>query len=214
MGSSCSETVATASQTMLGYAVLCAFCVSAKPWKRCAMLAYSLPCAGVRARPGLSGRHEVAGSIPAISTKSIVESQGITPRALGSLCLCLGGCATIWYPDVAVNEGTDAMVWKVKRGNTWCVAWRERDKRFEIGKRQQPRRDFPGGTVDCPVDAIWRKYESRVTIHTLRHSFVTNLLRAGVPISKVSKWCGHSSIRVTAGVYGHVTGHDPDIDRF
>ena len=42
----------------------------------------------------------------------------------------------------------------------------------------------------------------------------TGFLKAEVPISRVSKWYERSSIRVTADVYGHVTGHEAYSDRF
>ena len=40
--------------------------------------------------------------------------------------------------------------------------------------------------------------------HELRHSAVSLLLHAGVPLEVVSEVVGHSSIRVTKDVYGHV----------
>ena len=53
----------------------------------------------------------------------------------------------------------------------------------------------------------------KLTIHTLRHSWITNLIRAGVNVVKVSQWAGHSSIAITADVYSHLQGFDDDIDR-
>jgi integrase len=52
-----------------------------------------------------------------------------------------------------------------------------------------------------------------VTPHILRHSWITNLLKARVPIAKVSQWAGHRSIMVTADVYGHLQTYDSDIDK-
>lgn len=42
-------------------------------------------------------------------------------------------------------------------------------------------------------------------VHTLRHTYATTALLAGVPIHVVSRNLGHSSIAITADVYGHVT---------
>ncbi|GAB3993472.1 hypothetical protein GCM10028771_18510 [Nocardioides marmoraquaticus] len=42
-------------------------------------------------------------------------------------------------------------------------------------------------------------------VHTLRHTYATTALLAGVPLHVVSRNLGHSSIAITADVYGHVT---------
>jgi integrase len=44
----------------------------------------------------------------------------------------------------------------------------------------------------------------RIRLHDLRHTHATMLLRAGVPITVVSKRIGHSSIAITGDVYQHV----------
>jgi len=42
--------------------------------------------------------------------------------------------------------------------------------------------------------------------HSLRHTFATTALAAGVPVNVVSSILGHASTAVTLEVYGHVTG--------
>jgi integrase len=46
--------------------------------------------------------------------------------------------------------------------------------------------------------------------HSLRHGFATRLLQRGMPLQVVSAMLGHSSIRVTSDVYGHV---NPAVDQ-
>ena len=41
-------------------------------------------------------------------------------------------------------------------------------------------------------------------IHTLRHSHASNLIESGVNIFKISKRLGHSSIKMTMDIYGHI----------
>ena len=42
------------------------------------------------------------------------------------------------------------------------------------------------------------------TLHQLRHTFATQALNAGVPITVVSKWLGHANVSVTYNTYIHV----------
>ena len=42
-------------------------------------------------------------------------------------------------------------------------------------------------------------------LHELRHSAATRLITQGVPLEQVSKLLGHSSIRITADTYGHLS---------
>jgi integrase len=45
----------------------------------------------------------------------------------------------------------------------------------------------------------------RCTPHSLRHSYASQLLQAGVPLLVVSRLLGHSQIAVTADTYAHLT---------
>ncbi|MCZ0970991.1 tyrosine-type recombinase/integrase [Streptomyces albulus] len=45
---------------------------------------------------------------------------------------------------------------------------------------------------------------AKYTPHTLRHFFASTALAHGVPVHEVSRWLGHTSIKTTVDVYGHL----------
>lgn len=47
-----------------------------------------------------------------------------------------------------------------------------------------------------------------VTLHTWRHTCITRLLRGGMDLVRVSRWAGHSDIKITAERYGHLLADD------
>lgn len=82
---------------------------------------------------------------------------------------------------------------------------------------------YPRGTPETHIDFlksnrrclyyICRKLAAKAHIqpfgsHALRHYFVTELIRRGVPIVKVSKIAGHSSVRTTEKTYMHLLESD------
>jgi integrase/recombinase XerD len=63
------------------------------------------------------------------------------------------------------------------------------------------------GTVQAALQKILKQLPSirkRVTIHTLRHSYATHLIEAGVNIRQVQQFLGHRSLTSTM-IYLHVT---------
>jgi integrase len=63
--------------------------------------------------------------------------------------------------------------------------WRERIANlFKLAQRDKP-------------------FAHNASSHTWRHTFAISMLNAGVDVKMVSRWLGHSSIRVTEAHYGH-----------
>ncbi len=54
------------------------------------------------------------------------------------------------------------------------------------------------------------KIDKPFTLHQLRHTFATRALKAGIPISVVSKWLGHAS--KSGGPQGRLVLQDTALD--
>jgi len=81
-----------------------------------------------------------------------------------------------------------------------------------------PAVDPASGTVHTAtqpmiVDGVQRAFRAAVqeagmhkhaTVHTLRHSWATHLLEAGVSVRMIQQWLGHTSLTTTSR-YTHLT---------
>jgi len=67
---------------------------------------------------------------------------------------------------------------------------------------------MPRGSVQRALRQVVQQvgFTKRVSIHTLRHSYATHLLEAGVNLPIIQKYLGHSSLRSTMP-YLHLTSH-------
>ncbi len=61
---------------------------------------------------------------------------------------------------------------------------------------------FAASSVRKRAAAAWA--DRAITLHECRHTYASLMLAAGVDMTKVSKWLGHSSITITVDRYGHL----------
>jgi len=92
--------------------------------------------------------------------------------------------------------------WATHRNPVWLfpATGREHD---EASAAPQPmaRSSVHGAMKRVVRDLGFRK---RITIHTLRHSYATHLLEAGVSLRLIQQYLGHSSLQATM-IYLHLT---------
>ena len=62
----------------------------------------------------------------------------------------------------------------------------------------------PDGLTDNFTNAMEAAGLPHVTLHTLRHTHASQLIRSGVDILTVSRRLGHATATVTLNVYGHL----------
>lgn len=81
-----------------------------------------------------------------------------------------------------------------------------------------PKRGDSKATDTLSRKTVWNVFKAALTesgvrkdatVHTLRHSWATHLLEAGVPLTLLQRWLGHTSPRTTL-LYTHVTQQAED----
>jgi integrase/recombinase XerD len=97
--------------------------------------------------------------------------------------------------------------WLTHRDPRWLFPARKRDSSPVTAAAHPMRRAHLQAAMRAVVEKL--NFRKTITIHTLRHSYATHLLEAGVNLRLIQQYLGHSSLRTTM-VYLHVTalGHE------
>ena len=90
--------------------------------------------------------------------------------------------------------------WRTHRHPTWLFPARRRPDEMFASHPLLPR------SVEDAMQAAVAEcnFQKHVTVHTLRHSWATHLLEAGINLRLIQAWLGHSS-PVTTMRYTHLT---------
>jgi len=112
---------------------------------------------------------------------------------------------------VILPQGTLALLrtyWSSHRNPSWLFPALGRDRK-QGGTAQQPMAESSvQGALKRVVEQ--RRLTKAVSIHTLRHSYASHLIEAGVSLRRVQQLLGHSTLQTTMR-YLHLT--EPDRER-
>jgi integrase/recombinase XerD len=92
--------------------------------------------------------------------------------------------------------------WATHRHQVWLFPATGRDHDQAVSAAEPMARSSVHGAMKRVVQELG--FRKRVTIHTLRHSYATHLLEAGVNLRLIQQYLGHRSLQATM-VYLHLT---------
>lgn len=92
--------------------------------------------------------------------------------------------------------------WVMHRHPIWLFPATGRDHAEAHSATEPMARSSVHGAMKRMVQEVG--FRKRITIHTLRHSYATHLLEAGVNLRLIQKYLGHSSLQATT-IYLHLT---------
>ena len=97
--------------------------------------------------------------------------------------------------------------WKIHRNPTWIFPRLGRSSKEGPSATKPMAKASVQGALRRVLNQL--KIKHRISIHTLRHSYATHLLEAGVNIRRIQQYLGHSSLNSTM-IYLHLTtqGHE------
>ena len=92
--------------------------------------------------------------------------------------------------------------WASHRHPTWLFPATGRDHHAAAAADRPMERSSVQGALRRVVRDL--KFRKSISIHTLRHSYATHLLEAGVNLRLIQQYLGHSSLQTTM-IYLHLT---------
>jgi integrase/recombinase XerD len=92
--------------------------------------------------------------------------------------------------------------WASHRNPVWLFPATGRDHDEATAASEPMARSSVHGAMKRVVQDLG--FRKRITIHTLRHSYATHLLEAGVSLRLIQQYLGHSSLQATT-IYLHLT---------
>jgi len=108
------------------------------------------------------------------------------------------------YRTVPISEKLLPILERYYDESNEFVIQTDRESEGKWRYRYEPKKAFTSAVK--AADVGW------CTAHTLRHTFASQRVQAGVSLFKVSQWLGHSNPNTTTLLYSHLRPYDPEID--
>jgi len=96
------------------------------------------------------------------------------------------------------------MEWRIRQDaerEAWAEAYQDSGRVFTYEDGTQLRPGYPSSALKT---LLGKHSLPDLKFHGLRHQFASILLESDVPLALVSKMMGHSTINITADLYGHM----------
>lgn len=92
----------------------------------------------------------------------------------------------------------DGNIWRPKESETWAVPlpdWVMRELRGLLRRTRlvfaPSGRAFHPDSVSQAFDKVLKKVAADLTLHDLRHTFITDAMERGIPAARVQQLAGH-----------------------
>lgn len=167
---------------------------------------------GEKKLPTVLSRSEVLAmfeSTTNLKHRTILTTAYATGPRVSELCKLQGSDIDSKRMVILIRQGKGRKDRQVMLSPKLLVLLREYWKEYKLESWLFPGRDRSSSIAPATVQKITReaarraKISKRVTPHTLRHSFATHLLEAGIDLRTIQMLLGHRSLETTA-IYLHV----------
>lgn len=109
---------------------------------------------------------------------------------------------------ITIDEETVTMLknWRIQQKQDYLLLGFNTTSEEQFLFTDKQNRIYVPQTINDWLNYLIKKYDlPRITPHNLRHTHVSLLLEAGVPLKEVSERVGHKDSKITMEIYAHIS---------